>query len=269
MTDINIVNQIDSTHLKASLMDCCHSTAWANALIARRPFESMDDLLNEAHQIWMSLSERDWRGVIDQMPAIGDTKSLARKNDRWSHEHDGVTRSSTHILEQLDIANQRYLEHFGFRYVVFASGKSGPELLNFLLLRMKNSPAEEIQMAAIELAKIMRLRLITSLEKSPITTHILDTSKGHPSSDVHIKLSSMHDGQWRECAQSITNADGRAVTFLPKPHLTANAEYKLNFEVEGCFFPSIDIAFRVRLADDHYHIPLLVSPFGYTTYRGS
>jgi hydroxyisourate hydrolase len=217
----------------------------------------------------MALGATEWRTVISHMPVIGNTHSAARLSDRWSHEHKGVDASSADTLSQLQTGNIAYEAQFGFRYVVFATGRSGDELLELLQSRLSNSPEIELQVAATELAKITQLRLINSFEKSPITTHVLNTSSGKPASHVKVTLSDLQNGEWRESGQSVTNHDGRVINFIPRPSLNAGADYKILFQVDGSFFSPIQIAFRADIADEHYHVPLLVSPFGYTTYRGS
>ena len=111
---------------------------------------------------------------------------------------------------------------------------------------------------------------------SQITTHILDTTRGRPAAGVTIALHEAHGEDWREIARGVTNADGRIPDLLPKEkHLVAGV-YKLKFftrdyfEREGTahFYPLVEIYFTV--ADEaHYHVPLLLNPFGYSTYRGS
>lgn len=100
-----------------------------------------------------------------------------------------------------------------------------------------------------------------------ITTHILDTSKGRPASGVAVTLEVQRDGLWEVVGRGSTDGDGRVRTLTEGKMLEA-AMYRLTFETGG-FFPHVAIAFRVDSPDEHYHVPLLLSPFGYTTYRGS
>jgi 5-hydroxyisourate hydrolase len=112
--------------------------------------------------------------------------------------------------------------------------------------------------------------------KSPITTHVLDTALGRPAPGVHIKLYRQAEGTKLDLiATGITNADGR-VTDLLDGELTP-AIYQLSFDVAGyftklgveSFYPKVDIQFYIQEVSQHYHVPLLLSPFGYSTYRGS
>jgi 5-hydroxyisourate hydrolase len=100
-----------------------------------------------------------------------------------------------------------------------------------------------------------------------LSTHVLDTAVGRPAAGVPVRLE-LRDSPaagWRTIADGHTDDDGR-LTGL------ATAEpgvYRLIFEVGGEFYPEVTVAFRVAAAADHYHVPLLISPYGYSTYRGS
>jgi len=108
---------------------------------------------------------------------------------------------------------------------------------------------------------------------SGITTHVLDTSRGRPAAGVAVTLEK-HDGNyWKLAGRSETDADGRCRSLTGEPLTTGL--YRLTFGTgayygEGkTFFPEVTIAFEVSDASQHYHVPLLLSPFGYSTYRGT
>ena len=111
---------------------------------------------------------------------------------------------------------------------------------------------------------------------SRITTHVLDTSKGKPAANVTVVLSTGANDAWTEMARGKTNADGRIADLLPKEQLLETGIYKLRFETKDyfdaqgivTFYPFVEIVFDVRF-NEHYHVPLLLNPFGYSTYRGS
>jgi len=112
---------------------------------------------------------------------------------------------------------------------------------------------------------------------SNLSTHVLDTALGRPAAGLPVRLEIEADGGWREVAKGSTNADGRVVPLLPAGTALAAATYRLTFEtaayfaargVEG-FYPYAQVVFTVRDAAQHHHVPLLLSPFGYSTYRGS
>ena len=112
--------------------------------------------------------------------------------------------------------------------------------------------------------------------KSPITTHVLDTAAGQPAEGVPIHLSVWRDGGWDQIGEGVTNNDGR-ITDLLAPGQLSPGTYRMVFETakyfeaskSAGFYPYVPVIFEVVETDQHYHVPLLLSPFGYSTYRGS
>ncbi len=109
---------------------------------------------------------------------------------------------------------------------------------------------------------------------SGITTHILDTARGCPAAGVPIRLD-LWDGTWTTLGEGVTNADGRLPGLLEGAPVAGR--YRMTFEtgeyfealgVEG-FYPYAQVVFDLFDVDSQYHVPLLLSPFGYSTYRGS
>ncbi len=109
-----------------------------------------------------------------------------------------------------------------------------------------------------------------------ITTHILDTTKGKPAEGVTIVLYGGENDEWTELARAKTNSDGRITDLLNKDDLLQYGIYKMRFETKDyfdkdqiqTFYPYVEIIFEIE-PDQHYHIPLLLNPFSYSTYRGS
>lgn len=104
-----------------------------------------------------------------------------------------------------------------------------------------------------------------------ITTHVLDTAKGRPAAGVAVTLSILDGTAWRTISRGVTDADGRLRT-LTDGVVLQRAKYRLTFETgdyNGGFFPEVSVVFRVEEPAQHYHVPLLLSPFGYSTYRGT
>jgi 5-hydroxyisourate hydrolase len=112
--------------------------------------------------------------------------------------------------------------------------------------------------------------------KSPITTHVLDTASGRPATGVAVRLERLDDGEAGELARGVTDADGR-ITDLLEPGSLRAATYRITFESgayyeakgQRCFYPEVAVVFVIDEPASHYHVPLLLSPFGYSTYRGS
>ena len=112
---------------------------------------------------------------------------------------------------------------------------------------------------------------------SGITTHVLDTARGRPASGVPVVLEIRSEDGWRELARATTDDDGRVRQLLPAGSSLIPGVYRLTFDLDRYFaaresegfYPEAAIVFHVRDAAQHYHVPLLLSPFGYSTYRGS
>ena len=111
---------------------------------------------------------------------------------------------------------------------------------------------------------------------SQVTTHVLDTSAGKPGNDINVSLMSKINNEWQTIAQGVTNADGRVSDLLSSGKTLSPGDYKIQFQTGAyyarknmkTFYPAVEITFTIS-DDSHYHVPILISPFGYSTYRGS
>ena len=113
---------------------------------------------------------------------------------------------------------------------------------------------------------------------SAITTHVLDTSQGHPARGVPVRLEMQEmDGSWHALGTGATDADGRLRDLLPDDFNLQPGLYRLSFDTAAyfeaqslkSFYPHVVVVFLVDDTQQHYHVPLLLNPFGYSTYRGS
>lgn len=108
---------------------------------------------------------------------------------------------------------------------------------------------------------------------SPITTHVLDTAAGRPAAGISAVLDMLgSDGHtWNLLGNGVTDADGRIRSFLFEGTALRPGLYRIRFDTseQSRFFPEVTIEFRVDDPAQHYHVPLLLSPYGYSTYRGS
>lgn len=111
---------------------------------------------------------------------------------------------------------------------------------------------------------------------SGISTHVLDTAKGLPARGVRAVLERESlEGRWFEIGRGATDENGRIQELLAGGAAVEAGTYRLTFFTadyfggQHCFYPQVSVVFQVRDGSTHYHIPLLLSPYGYTTYRGS
>jgi 2-oxo-4-hydroxy-4-carboxy-5-ureidoimidazoline decarboxylase len=133
-------------------------------MLALCPFHSRTQLLGEAARIWWDLGDGDWREAFSHHPRIGADLALLREKyattATWSAgEQRGVAEASEETLQALAEGNRAYEAHFGYIFIVCASGLSAAEMLARLQERLPNEPATELRVAAGEHAKIMGLRL--------------------------------------------------------------------------------------------------------------
>jgi len=112
---------------------------------------------------------------------------------------------------------------------------------------------------------------------SQITTHILDTATGKPASDVEVVLELKDKDGWSKLGSSRTDQDGRVKDLLKEDEKIAPGIYRLTFNTAQyfaalgtqSFYPYVSVVFEIKDSSQHYHVPLLLNPFGYSTYRGS
>ncbi len=110
-----------------------------------------------------------------------------------------------------------------------------------------------------------------------ISTHVLNAALGKPAAGVAVALDRMEPSGWRPVTESSTDADGRAASFLSRDLPADPGLYRLRFGAGAYFaalgvdtlFPEIEVRFTVQAGERHYHLPLLLTPHSYTTYRGS
>ena len=278
---LNDFNKLDSETAAKELFACCGSERWVSLMMQQFPFASEKEMVDMATAFWYGTCvAADWLKSFTHHPKIGDTKSLKEKFA--GKEQAGVAVASNELIEALAAANDEYETRFGFIFIVYATGRSAGEMLKLLQDRIKNNYAEELNIAMGEQQKITVIRfkkLLTGsdfqfLTMSQLTTHVLNTSIGKPAAAITVRLMNKENNNWQTIAQGVTDADGRISDLLPPEKKLTPAVYKLVFEtgnyfaannIKG-FYPEVEIQFSI-VDDGHYHVPLLINPFGYSTYR--
>jgi len=112
---------------------------------------------------------------------------------------------------------------------------------------------------------------------STISTHVLDTASGRPAGGLPIVLEARDGSDWERIGGGTTNADGRVRDLLTERDELSEGVYRMTFDTATYFaatdrrgfYPVVRVVFEIQAPDEHYHVPLLLSPFGYSTYRGS
>jgi 2-oxo-4-hydroxy-4-carboxy-5-ureidoimidazoline decarboxylase len=160
---IETFNSLNEAEARQLLADCNASETWLTRVAAERPFADISKLKSHASSSWQNLSEPDYLQAFEAHPMIGDVESLRKKyastKAMASGEQSGAATADEETLAELSALNRRYLEKFGFIFIVFATGKSAAEMLALLKARIGNSREEEIRSAAAEQLKITLLRI--------------------------------------------------------------------------------------------------------------
>jgi 2-oxo-4-hydroxy-4-carboxy-5-ureidoimidazoline decarboxylase len=145
------------------LRQCCGSTRWVDAMMARRPFGSQAAMLAAALDVWDGLTPADWLEAFADHPRIGDREALRHRFVGTRHlaaeEQAGASGASEEVLAALEAENRAYEERYGYIFIVCATGLTAAEMLAKLRDRLPNDPDTELRIAAEEQARITALRL--------------------------------------------------------------------------------------------------------------
>jgi 2-oxo-4-hydroxy-4-carboxy-5-ureidoimidazoline decarboxylase len=157
------LNALPRLEAADQLRACCGSSRWVEAMLARRPFESVEHLLLVADETWRATGPEDWEEAFSHHPRIGERQAAAPVSAAASAWSAGEQRASAGSGAEgraaLAEANTAYEQRFGRIYLVCAAGRSAEELLADISERMKNDPERERGVAVEEQRKITRLRL--------------------------------------------------------------------------------------------------------------
>jgi 5-hydroxyisourate hydrolase/2-oxo-4-hydroxy-4-carboxy-5-ureidoimidazoline decarboxylase len=289
MITLEQLNSLSESEAASHMEKCCVSSTWVSKMAGSRPFKDHQDVISKAADIWYNeCSKKDFLEAFTGHPKIGNVESLKEKfakTKEWAgNEQSKVGDASMKTIEELAKVNQDYEEKFGYIFIVSASGKSADEMLAIAKARLAHTKEDEIHVAMNEQHKITVIRLVKLIEglsqnadmSSHITTHALDTSIGIPANKMLITLKGLKNNEWNLISVGLTNDDGRISDLLPPGKLLEPNTYTMTFNTNDYyeshgqkgFYPEVSIQFTVT-DNTHYHIPLLINPYGYTTYKGS
>ena len=148
------LNALDDYDARRALASCCGAMKWVDAMLSGRPYASLEDLLSLANEEWAHCSDADYLEAFSHHPRIG-----AKASGDEAKEQAGAQNASSAVKTQLAEINRIYERKFDHIYLVFASGKSGEEMLAIAEARLNNDAATELQVAAEEQRKITEFRL--------------------------------------------------------------------------------------------------------------
>ena len=160
---LRALNALPAPDAQKALHSTCASTAWATAMVKKRPFKSLDDLVTKGSEAWAKATDADILEAFGAHPRIGEQKPAGHATAQsmsWSGaEQSKVTKASERSKKRLAAANAAYEKKFGRIYIVCATGKTAEEMVAIAERRLRNGPAKELRVAAAEQGKITELRL--------------------------------------------------------------------------------------------------------------
>lgn len=200
----------------------------------------------------------------------------------------GLDRLSDAEFDRFEALNTAYRARFGFPFIICVRRHTRDSILRNFARRLDHEAADEFEAAINEIAFISRLRLVGKVTgagmpatNGRLSTHVLDTVSGRPAADVAVSLHEIGASGVADLAAVRTNADGRTNEPLIAGQPLRIGTYELRFHM-GDYFASaghrtadppflavVPIRFAIAEPEAHYHVPLLASPWTYTTYRGS
>ena len=161
MSTLTDLNQAATGELRARLLALTASPDWADALIAARPFDTLEALLTASDRIIAGLDEGQIDAALAGHPRIGERATQLDEESaaRSAKEQAAMASADTAVQDAMARANAEYEQRFGRIYLVAAAGRGAHELLSLLHARLGNDPARELDVVRGELARITRLRL--------------------------------------------------------------------------------------------------------------
>jgi len=277
----------------AALGDIYEHAPWvAAAAAAARPFAGIASLHAALAAAVDAAPEAERLVLVRNHPDLAGRAARAGEVTAHSAAEQagaGLDRLSDAEYESFHRLNDAYRAKFGFPFIVCVGRHTKDSILRQFERRLAITPAAELATALAEVSRIAALRLDRRVEgpdrlkvAGRLSTHVLDTHAGRPAAGVAIELVEIAAaGPSRLLARATTNADGRTDAPLIAGRPVPIGTYELRFAIgdyfagqgvaggEPRFLDVVPLRFAVAEPEGHYHVPLLASPWSYTTYRGS
>jgi 2-oxo-4-hydroxy-4-carboxy-5-ureidoimidazoline decarboxylase len=268
-----------------------HAPWVAERAAAGRPFATIADLHAGMCAAVAAAPEVDQVAFLRGHPELGGKVARAGEMAEASrHEQGalGLDRLSDAEFARFERLNAAYRDRFGIPFIICVRRHTRDSILDRFEARLGNERPAEITQALAEIGHITRLRLVDLVEgpgapkvAGRLSTHVLDLSTGRPAPGVRIVLKELGRSAVAVLKETITNHDGRTDEPLMAGGPLRTGRYQLDFHV-GPYFAAgnypvsdppyldvIPICFAIAEPEGHYHVPLLASPWSYSTYRGS
>ncbi len=277
----------------ASLANIFEYSPWiAEQAAAARPFAGIAALFGTMRAVVDRAPSELRLALIKAHPDLANkTQRAAGLTEESNAEQNsvGLDRLSDAEYSAFERVNNAYRSKFGFPYIVCVRRHTRDSILRDFERRLPNDAAAEMQTSISEICRIAALRLdqlVTADDKLPVhgrlSTHVLDTHSGKPAAGITVELTELSDlGVARAVTRTVTNSDGRTDQPLIGGRPVPIGRYQLMFSVgeyfaargvpasDPPFLDKIPLRFSVSDPEGHLHVPLLVTPWSYSTYRGS
>jgi len=282
------LNRMAPSAISAVLADVFeHAPEVAVAAAARAPFDTVTALhsamLDEIAG-WPSDQVLRFLNNHPDLTGPGERRPDLTPDSSREQAGAGLDRLHPEQAQLLAAWNREYRARFGFPFIICAARHSRDSILAEFARRRHGDPATERLTALAEISRITALRLVRKVEgrgapnaHGQLSTHLLDTATGRPAAGITIALYLMAEGGSEFVTGSVSNMDGRTDTPLIAGRPIPNGTWELRFEL-GQYLSGqsptpllgmVPIRFTTSEPEAHYHIPLLFTPWSYTTYRGS
>jgi 2-oxo-4-hydroxy-4-carboxy-5-ureidoimidazoline decarboxylase len=264
-----------------------HAPWAASRAASRRPFASVADLFRALRQTVESAAPEEGLALLRGHPELAFSGAMTR-DSVGEQAAAGLDRLSDAQRARFGELNKAYQERFGFPFILCVRRHGRDSILREFERRLGLPADQERQTALQEVLRIGALRLdqrVSGPDRLPVvgrlSTHVLDTAEGRPAADLEIELVEIASDGTHSVGRATTNADGRTDRPLVSDRPIPIGQYELRFHVGAYhrrrrapaahppFLDVVPIRFGVAEAEGHYHVPLLVTPWSYSTYRGS
>jgi 2-oxo-4-hydroxy-4-carboxy-5-ureidoimidazoline decarboxylase len=292
MVALSDLNRMDLADFKAAIGGTFELAPWVAATAhAKRPFATVTDL----HAAMMAAVQAAPRDT--QLAFLRDHPDLAGKAARaGAITHESKTEQAAAGLDMLSEEefarfhrlNDAYRSKFGFPFIICVRRHTRDSILHQFERRLQHDDATEFATALREIFYITRLRLVAAVtgEGMPrvtgrLSTHVLDTHAGRPAVGVAVELYELAGEHAFRIARTVTNDDGRTDAPLIGGRPLPIGRYELHFALgdhyrsrgvhsgDPPFLDIVPLRFSIAEPEGHYHVPLLCTPWSYSTYRGS
>jgi 2-oxo-4-hydroxy-4-carboxy-5-ureidoimidazoline decarboxylase len=278
------LNAMPAPSFVAALGEVFEHAPWvAEAAAACRPHPTVAALHDAMMQAVRQAAPERQAAFIGGHPQLGSRVKRADITLDSQAEQGGLglDRLSAEEFDRFSRLNAAYRQKFGFPFIVCVRRHTRDSILRQFERRLAHDADAERKAALHEIGLITRLRLVALVDGPgvPVTTgrlstHVLDTVQGRPAPGVRITLHEVGLSARALLKETVTNADGRTDAPLISGEPLRIGTYELTFHVGNYFGASgfldiVPVHFSIAEPEGHYHVPLLVTPWSYTTYRGS